>query len=82
MKTYTTKLAIGDTAWFMQDNKAVSMTVESIEIHEVLDNQSGRCNQSIQYGFRKYTESGRFDKWIELYEYQIFATKEELLASL
>lgn len=82
MKTYTTKLAIGDTAWFMLDNKAASMTVESIEIKKTKDVEFDKIHEWTGYGFRKYSGNGDFQKWIDLNESEVFATKEELLASL
>ena len=64
--TISTKYDIGDTVWFMHDNKCVSKKVENIKID--VD------NMYIQYIFNGYG--------ICLSEKHLFSTKEELLKSL
>lgn len=64
--TISTKYNIGDTVWFMHDNKCVSKKVENIKID--VD------NMYIQYIFNGYG--------IWLSEKHLFSTKEELLKSL
>ena len=82
MKTYTTKLAIGDTAWFMQDNKAVGMAVARVDIQDLVPPYQQKSSVSVQYGFHVKNAKGDFERWHHEYEHQVFATKEELLASL
>lgn len=64
--TISTKYNIGDTVWFMHDNKCVSKKVENIKID--VD------NMYIQYMF-----DGN-DIWLS--EKHLYSTKEELLKSL
>ena len=64
--TINTKYNIGDTVWFMHDNKCVSKKVENIKIDVDI--------MYIQYVFN---ENG-----VWLSEKHLFSTKEELLKSL
>lgn len=64
--TISTKYDIGDTVWFMHDNRCVLKKVENIKID--VD------NMYIQYVF-----DGN-NIWIS--EKHLFSTKEELLKSL
>lgn len=64
--TISTKYDIGDTVWFMHDNKCVSNKVENIRID--VD------NMYIQYIFN------RGNIWLS--ETFLYSTKEELLKSL
>lgn len=84
MKTYTSKLEIGQRVWVMKENKAVSRLIESIKI-SVTDNSSPsyqKIDISILYCFRLKNDRDQFIEWENFYEKDVFATKEELLASL
>ena len=81
--TYTSKLAAGQTAWFLRDNKVVSEPVGYVTIKSVVDDLGNPQSLQVSYGFRTYFgNTGNFNKWEELTESLCFATKEELLASL
>lgn len=64
--TISTKYDIGDTVWFMHDNRCVLKKVENINIDV--------CHMYIQYMFDEN------DIWLS--EKHLFSTKEELLKSL
>lgn len=64
-----TKYSIGDTIWFMRDNKPRSEKVLEIKID--LD----RVKTSIRYQWN-------YDNSIFVFEQHAFMSKEELLASL
>lgn len=81
MNTYTTKLKCGQTAWFMKDNKVVSLPVGKVDVSEV-SYEKNTCYTTITYGFRIYDDRGCFKEWEKRDEPYCFASKEELLASL
>ena len=64
--TISTKYNIGDTVWFMHDNKCVSKKVENINIDV----------------YHKYVQYMFDENSIWLSEKHLFSTKEELLKSL
>lgn len=82
MKTYQSKLAPGQTAWFMQNNKVVSKPVGTVTIRSVVDEKGNPSHETIDYSFRAYKATSDFEPWDTLSEKVCFASKEELLASL
>jgi len=69
--TITTKYDIGETVWFMEDNKACSATIKSCE----LDVGSNNIHTV-------YTVTHPSHKCVKYAEVHLFPTKEALLASL
>ena len=65
----TTKFDIGDRVWFLRDNQAMKLDVTSVVVSIEGDN---RC--AVSYSLH-YTDT-------EIPERELFASKEELLASL
>lgn len=82
MKTYQSKLAAGQGAWFMRDNKAVCMPVGKVTVTELADEESNLVHLSVVYAFRIYEPLRVFQCWEDLHHSKCFASKEELLASL
>jgi hypothetical protein len=83
MKEYQSKLEAGQLAWFIRENKVVSMPVGAVRIRDVVHNEEGEpAHTSITYSFRIYGARNEFKDWEEHKEYECFATKQELLASL
>lgn len=81
MKTYQSKLEAGQAAWIMRGNKAVTMPIGSVHVKSVED--GGKTWDTVEYNFRIYDATDRnFKDWEAYPESQVFATKEELLASL
>lgn len=83
MTTYTSKLTARQTAWFMRENKAVALPIGSVIVQSTVDEKD--IHTLVQYGFAIYEDSPlhrKFKEWLYLYEKYVFATKEELLASL
>lgn len=65
-----TKYDIGDTVFYMQENKVCSNKVDTIEVH--IDKRDK------ELCYTKYCGLGKFT----LKEHQLFLTKEELIKSL
>jgi hypothetical protein len=82
MKEYQSKLEAGQLAWFIRENKVVSMPVGVVHIKAMSDEEGKPSHTSITYSFRIYGARNEFKDWEEHKEYECFATKEELLASL
>ena len=82
MTTYQSTLVRGQTAWFIRENKVVSMPVGSVTIKSVADENGNPSHETVTYGFRIYDTSKRFKEWEEHDQAECFGTKEELLASL
>lgn len=79
--TIETKLSFDQIAYFMQDNKVVSLPVASIKTEQTKGDQPSPFPISIVYGFRIY-ERNTFKDWLHVNERYVFPSKEELLASL
>lgn len=73
-----TKFSIGDTVWFMKDNKPRSFTVNSINVN-IYDTPTG-CNYGVER--IKSVRYSDFGEHQTQFESDCFATKEELIASL
>jgi len=83
MNTYQSKLACGQTAWMIRENKVTFLPVGSVTIKTISEDDGFQPRQKVIYGFRIHDTSGtRFVEWEEHEESECFATKEELLASL
>lgn len=66
-----TKYSVGDLVWYIDDNKVKSKQLACIDII---------CSDSIESRIQiRYSPSGSFRDYCES---EIFASKEELLASL
>lgn len=74
--TYTTKLSPGDAAWFIRDNRVVCFNVDRVIINHRYSKDS--YEPYVGYGFYLVD----VDKWLEINEKVVFASKAELLASL
>lgn len=86
--TIQTKMNVGDTAYFMHDTQVTSRVVGSIDTTTIETAERGYPSAIVSnttYSFRMYNdypdEKGAMT-WLCLYEHLVFATKEELLASL
>lgn len=75
MVTYQSKFGRGDEVWFMHKDKATQKPVSSVMVVSA-------ANQEVTYSFRNPDPSDRTKDWLEKTEAEVFATKEELLASL
>lgn len=87
MTTYSSKLKIGQDAWWMHENKPVCQPVEAVRIEVTLDENGKDVRETVGYGFRTYfgdrnNASRKFKEWVRVSQSQCFPTKEELLASL
>lgn len=67
--TIELKYKIGDTVWYMSANKAISAMI----VNWVMEGNQG--GPTIKTYYLKHTDNIR-------QEYQLYSTKEELLASL
>lgn len=77
--TITTKLNVGDSCWILHNNKAVNVKVESVQI-ELTKEAGPHPVVRIIYSLNRIDEdTGSLISRVEPY---VFATKEELLASL
>jgi hypothetical protein len=66
----------------MRDNKIVRNLIGSVTIKSVGDESGKPSHELVTYGFRTYSLDGMFLNWQEINSSLVFATKEELLASL
>jgi len=85
MATYQSKFECGQSAWFMHYNKATRMRVGLVTLTSTTDEDGEPYHYHVQYGFRlpKLPNSmGPSPTWEYRPESEVFATKEELLASL
>lgn len=82
MATYQSKLKRGQTAWFLRENKVVSLPVGQVVIRSVANDDGEPVFESITYCFRIYNSDKTFKDWEDRPELDCFASKEDLLASL
>lgn len=77
MATITTKFSPGDTVFLMSDNKVTTGLIDSIDIHVayIFDGQYV-CPDKVTVKYNTDGEKNGID------ESRVFATKEELIASL
>ncbi len=83
--TYTTKFKLGDTVYFMENNKICSQIIEALSIeHDLMpaEHLHRESAPHVKYRFRVYNEKGLFLGWKTTSESLVFGIKEELLASL
>lgn len=73
------KFNVGDTVWFMHDNKPHSQTVTDLEVSWHKDVSRKLDDQEIKPCIRYHLYGTLHDTWY--YENQLFATKNELLDS-
>jgi len=66
--TATTKYNVGDEVYMMSDNSIISLDIETIEVW------FNAWSETVSYNFDNNNK--------HRFEYEIFATKEELLATL
>ena len=75
--TITTKYNLGDSLWFMQNNKPIQGTVKAIYTFNVSTNQD--C---IKYNLSDWDNPRTWLDHPDIDENRLYSTKEELLDSL
>ncbi|MFM9962237.1 MAG: hypothetical protein ACKV2Q_13570 [Planctomycetaceae bacterium] len=79
---YTSKLTAGKTGWLIRENKVVSLSIGSVTIKAVANEDGSPSHTSVEYGFRMCDQLGKFKNWEEHPESDVFGSKDELLKSL
>lgn len=78
------KFHTNQSVWFMHENKAINLQIDSIAILSPRAYKDNSSVQDVKYGFiqnKSYKKSE--DVWIEnIPESAVFSSKEELIASL
>ena len=74
---FNTKFDVGTKVWFMQNNKPVEAITSSIEISYIRED-----NKHIKYTARKVYNSISWLDYTNLFEDNLYSTKEELINSL
>lgn len=79
MPTIHTKFEVGQTVWFMNQNRAASAEVTRIQVHVSPRIGPGATATTISYTVKSTAIEGT--PWF-MAEHELFATKADLVASL
>jgi hypothetical protein len=87
--TIETKFNYGDIAWYMKENKPISITLTELRVEFTYSGYSGEWKPGAKPGESKYNAYPQSEYYKESYQQKewisaqlLFKTKEELLNSL
>lgn len=78
----SSRIAVGESAWFMRDNRPTSKVVGAVQIVQTLASNGDVSGSEAVYSIPILNENGSLNVMLTLKDPDVFPTKEELLESL
>ena len=82
MANYESKFGRGDEVWVLHEGEPKPKRIGYVSIISKVERTGVCLPEEVDYGSRIYTPKGKSRGWFSRPESEVFATKEELLASL